>query len=192
MAANLICAIPGCGKAHFGRGYCHNHHYRLWKHGDPLGGRTEKGAPKKFYEEVVLLYDGDECLIWPFYKDASGYGKMQEGKRPQTVSRIVCEETNGPAPSPAHQAAHSCGNGHLGCVNKRHVSWKTPIANNSDKLVHGTHNRGSRHNMARLSEEEVGQIISLKGSRPQTEIAKMFGISQAHVSRIHLGQSWRP
>lgn len=192
MAEISLCSILGCGKVHFGRGYCHNHHYRFWKHGDPLAGKTEKGLPRKFYEDVALIYDGDECLIWPYSKSSSGYAKLQEDGRPKTVSRMVCEEANGPPPTERHQASHSCGNGHLGCVTKSHLSWKTPKENNADKLIHGTHNGGSRHNMAKLSDSQVAEVIAIKGERPQTEIAKMFGISQAHVSRIHLGQSWRP
>jgi len=36
MATIRICAIPECGKKHFGRGWCLMHYHRWYKHGDPL------------------------------------------------------------------------------------------------------------------------------------------------------------
>ena len=189
MATERLCSIPECGKPHFGRGYCRNHHYRLWKHGSPVAGRTSNGEPRAFYN-FAAEYDGDECLIWPYYRSSSGYGQIQSGGRPLTVSRLLCEEFNGPPPSPAHHAAHSCGNGRYGCVTKSHLSWKTPKDNNADKILHGTDNRGERNNMSKLTSEQAREILSLKGKETQTFIARRYGVSQAHVSRIHLGQSW--
>ncbi len=39
MAVSRLCAIPGCDKRLFERGYCYPHYYRLRKYGDPSGGR---------------------------------------------------------------------------------------------------------------------------------------------------------
>lgn len=60
----------------------------------------------------------------------------------------------------------------------------------ADKLLHGTHNRGERHNMVKLSEEEAAQIIALKGVKTQREIAAEFGVSRHHVAKIHTGRKW--
>ena len=85
-----------------------------------------------------LSFSGDECLIWPFRRGETGYGRVRwEGKQ-RNVSRIVCGLVNGEPPSPEHQAAHSCGNGRGGCANPKHLTWKTPQENQADRLVHGT------------------------------------------------------
>lgn len=45
--------------------------------------------------------------------------------------------------------------------------------------------RGARR---KLSREDVAEIKSLSGVRPQSEIAATFGVNQSHVSRIINGQ----
>lgn len=87
---------------------------------------------ERFFREVVLSYDGDECLTWPYAKDGHGYGQLFRGGRNFTVSRLVCIEVNGPPPGPDYDAAHTCDNGHLACVAKRHIVWKTHAENMLD------------------------------------------------------------
>jgi hypothetical protein len=106
------------------------------------------------------------------------------------VSRRVCEETKGPPPTPAHEAAHSCGKGHLACVTKGHLSWKTHAENQTDKLIHGTDNRGQKHMMVKLTEDDVREIRALRGTMLQREIARQFGISQQSVGDIFRRATW--
>ena len=49
------------------------------------------------------------------------------------ITRLICEEFNGPPPTPKHEAAHKrhCV-GHL-CVNGNHLYWATRKENESDK-----------------------------------------------------------
>ena len=73
------CSVVDCnGNAHSSKegrgGFCRPHYRRMRRHGDPLGGKAENGEPKRFYKEVVLPYEGDECIIWPYNKSASRYG----------------------------------------------------------------------------------------------------------------------
>lgn len=181
-----LCSIEGCGKKVGSRGWCETHYYRWRRHGDPLGGGTRFGEPLQYYADVVAKYDGDDCVLWPYATNGNGYGQI--GRK--YVHRLSCELANGPAPSSKHEAAHSCGNGHLGCVTKRHLLWKTRSQNHRDKLIHGTHNRGERHPCAKLTTGDVMEIIALKGAMPHAEIAKLFGINPRHVSRIQLGRNW--
>lgn len=138
MANPKLCSIPDCGKPIKSRGWCTGHYQRWNKHGNPLGGGTSPGEALRFYREVVLPYDGDECLVWPYATKFDGYGMLWLAGRPHIVSRLVCEDANGPAPTPKHDAAHSCGQGRLGCVAKRHLSWKTRLENVADSIAHGT------------------------------------------------------
>lgn len=195
MATPRICSIDGCGKSEDSRGWCSGHYARWRRHGDPSkGGRINPkaaaGEALRYYREIVLTYEGNECLTWPFAKSVDGYGLLSGHDRRIVVSRLVCERVHGPAPTPQHQASHSCGKGHEACVTKRHLSWKTRSGNQMDRVTHGTSNRGSRQNRVKVTEAEVRQIRSLRGIILQREIADLFGISRAQTSRIQRGIDW--
>lgn len=190
MAVKSLCSVAYCGKVSTKRGCCEMHYRRLLRHGDPTAGRSPNGEQMRYLEKVVLTYEGDECLPWPFSRDQNGVGLVNSGAGSRRVPRIVCEAHYGPPPSPGHEAAHSCGNGHLACVNKRHLSWKTHAGNMADMIAHGTSPKGERHGMAKLSEADVMVIRSLKGRRLQREIAAQFGVRPSMISMIHSGKSW--
>lgn len=190
MAISRICSIPNCGKLHYAKDLCDPHYKRLLRHGNPLAGKTDRGAAIRFYEDVVLVYLGDECLVWPFDRKRNGYAGMRHDGKSVLVSRRVCEEVNGPPPSPDHEAAHSCGGGHLGCVSKWHLSWKTSKENKADKLIHDTHDRGERNSQAKITEDMAIEIIALRGKESQSSIARRLGIVQQQVSRIQRGKRW--
>ena len=188
------CSVVDCnGNAHSSKegrgGFCRPHYRRMRRHGDPLGGKAENGEPKRFYKEVVLPYEGDECIIWPYNK-SGGYGQFYEDGKMHRVHRRLCEEINGPPPTEDHQAAHSCGKGKSGCVTKSHISWKTPKENNADKITHGTSGRGESHNLSKLTEEQVVEIRSLRGIEKIKSTASRYGVSMSQVSRIQLGYNW--
>lgn len=106
------------------------------------------------------------------------------------VHRMVCEEVNGPPPGDDFDAAHSCGKGHLGCLTKRHLSWKTRSENFADKEEHGTVVRGEAVHNAKLTEDKVRAIRALRGKKTQKQIAAMFGITHSWVSMIHRRLAW--
>jgi len=192
MATQRICSVEGCGKSHSARGLC-GAHYRKWKrYGDPLAGgtRTANGKPFDFIEKTVLPYDGDECILWPFAKTERGYPIIYLDGHNTTASRLVCEITNGPAPTPAHQAAHSCGNGHLACVTKGHLRWATVSENKADMVDHGTRMRGAAIPTAKLSEQDVRVIRSLEGSMSRKAIAERYGVTASLVWCIFKRKAW--
>lgn len=140
MAKSRICSIDGCGKTVHGQGFCNRHYLRFKRHGTPLGGGTSLGEPLLFLQSI-LKTSAVECIPWPFGRIANGYPNLNG----TYAHRRICEMTHGPAPSGRHHAAHSCGNGHLACVNPNHISWKTPKENEADKLIHGTHKFGIKN-----------------------------------------------
>ena len=109
------------------------------------------------------------------------------GKK-RSVHRVICESVHGRPPR-KHEASHSCGKGHLGCVNPKHLSWKTSKQNGEDMINHGTSLRG-KHPMAKLSEINVQAIKMLKGKMLQSEVAEKFNTRQDMVSRIWAGKRW--
>lgn len=185
------CLIDGCSKAaHNKRGWCNAHYQRWLKHGDPLKGGTPKGEPQRYFRDVVLTYEGDECLAWPYANDGDGYGSIYHDGKTKRVHRAVCEEVYGPPPTPDHDASHSCGRGSDACCAKRHLSWKTHAANMADMVMHGTSRRGEKSPFAKLNEEQVRKILALKGAAPQHVIAKLVGTSRANVGHIHNRETW--
>ena len=180
-----VCSIPGCGKPHKARGWCETHYWRGLHHGDPLGGRaTMRGEPARFLQEVVLPYDGDDCLLWPYSCKNGGYGQLGQ----QNVSVIVCKHANGPAPDGKKHACHNCGN--PSCCNPKHLHWNDQKGNMADRIKRGASNWSERYGMAKLTEPEVKRIVALKGVMSQREIGKTFGINPATVHKIFHAQQW--
>lgn len=147
------------------------------------------GEAQRFFREVVLQYEGDDCLIWPFAK-TRGYGSIRIAGKSHLVPRLACTDANGEPPTVLHQSAHSCGNGHVGCVTKRHLSWKLPIENQADRVVHGTDNRGERSGSAKLTPLEVKEIRSAAKVESYSVIAARFGISKGNVCLIVKRKTW--
>jgi len=185
------CSVEGCGRKHTAKGYCYRHYTRFTKTGDPMGGvRAFRGDPLRFIQEKALPHQGDDCISWPFSRNTSGYGQYWHNGRLRIVSRYICELAHGDPPTPHHDSSHSCGNGHLGCVNPHHLSWKTKSENMADKLIHGTHHRGERSPISVLTENDVREIRALKGKMPYRQIAKIYKTSGSNVSTIMARKSW--
>lgn len=169
MATKSLCSVPDCDKI----------------------AKAPTGEPRRYFEEVVLSCESDDCLTWPYSKSQKGYGKMWASCRVVYVHRLACEVVNGAPPTSKHQAAHSCGNGHLGCVNPKHLRWATRAENWADMLIHETHNRGVRNRKTKITHAQARQVLALKGTMSQPKIAEKVGITHAIVSHILHGHSWR-
>lgn len=185
-----VCKVEGCELPGYRKGWCCSHYCRWKRHGNPLLGSTGMGEVSRWIHDVALRYDADDCLDWPFSKGINGYGIIKLSDKMTNASRHICGIVHGPAPSPTHHAGHSCGKGHLGCVNPRHLLWMTPSDNQKDRIKHGTHGRGVKNPAASLTEKDVLEIRSLKGKISQRRIAEIFGVSQAHVSDIQRKKRW--
>lgn len=135
-------------------------------------------------------FDGDECLIWPFSRRHGYAGGMIRGKS-IFPCRIMCEKRNGPAPTPKHEAAHSCGRGHLGCIHPGHLSWKTRAQNQQDRRRHGTQANAYWGRVGKLKAADVLKIRALKGRMTEVEIGKMFGVTPTNINKIHNGRRWQ-
>lgn len=187
------CAIDGCdgnaAKNGAAMGWCRNHYIRWHRHGDPLGGRTSPGDLMRWIEAHVNHAE-DECLLWPFGVRADGSGQITFRGNKTVSSRVMCILAHGEPPSPKHEAAHSCGNGHLACCNPRHLRWATHTENAADMLLHGTSCRGERHGASLLTLDNVREIRALAGTVKQRDLAARYGVCQATISRIITGSNW--
>lgn len=133
-----------------------------------------------------IAHQGDDCLWWPFSKDSRGYGSMCFNGVYYRAHRLMCEIAHGTPPTEQHHAAHSCGNGHLGCVNPRHLSWKTASENQLDRARHGTAATG-HGSASRRTPEEFEIIRRAIGTDTVTNLAKRFNTSRRTIERIRNG-----
>lgn len=132
-----------------------------------------------------VSYQGDDCLKWPFSIDENyGRGRIGYNGKIYWAHRLMCILAHGNPPTPKHQTAHSCGNGHKRCINPRHLSWKTNSQNQSDRRKHGTQ-KGAKGNRAKLSIEQIAEIRSLRGIETQFSLAARFGVKRGCIEYWH-------
>lgn len=129
-----------------------------------------------------MSYDSDRCLRWPFSYDKDvGRGRILYESASWWAHRLMCVFVNGPAPDDKPQASHSCGNGHMGCVSPKHLSWASQSENQQDRRKHGTAVTSIWGRLGKLTQEQVDEIRALKGKQTQMETARQFNISHANV-----------
>lgn len=185
----MKCSVDGCGReAQVQKSQlCNRHRLRLAKYGDPLGGGVHHGEPQEWLLAHVN-HSGEDCLIWPFAKKDDGYAHMSGGER---AHRVMCRLAHGAPPSQLYIAAHSCGNGHLGCIHPGHLRWATKKDNQADRILHGTSSRGENSPHAKLT---TADVLSIRRRIGQGDMGKViaadFGISQQELSGIKHGRSW--
>ena len=132
-----------------------------------------------------LDHDGSECLIYPYHKDDHGYGVVGYLGKLYRASRLMCIFKHGAPPSDAHQAAHSCGNGHLACTHPDHVFWRTPQENRLESNQHGT---GNRKALRRLT---IDQVETIRASgRSYFDLAEEYGVHRDTIGKIKRGETW--
>jgi DNA-binding XRE family transcriptional regulator len=105
----------------------------------------------------------------------------------QKVHTLVCTAFHGARPN-GKEAAH--GDGKPGNAGAGNLRWATPVENNADKRLHGTHREGEAHAAHILSEDQVREIRHANGPTHQ-ELADQYGISQSQISQIRSGKAWK-
>lgn len=188
------CSIDGCNNnAHYkcggADGLCRSHYKRKIRHGDPSHVHVRQSKVMDWIRANVDC-SSDDCLIWPFGRNKQGYGELSSSSFSSLAHRVMCMLAHGNPDAEDLDAAHSCGNGHIGCVNPRHLRWDTRIGNCADKLAHGTDNRGPKNQLAKLNESDVTEIKNLRGKMTQKAIAAMFGVDQSNICKIQKSVSW--
>jgi hypothetical protein len=134
-------------------------------------------------------HQGKECLIWPFSRDLKrGYGYAWTKGKTVAAHREMCRAAHGEPPFAGACATHTCGKGHEGCVNPRHLRWATQRQNIADKEKHGTVRRGEQHVNAKLTEQQV--IAAYHDPRSCRKVAAELGCSWVCILHIRNGTNW--
>ena len=160
---------------------------RLWRRVDKSAGDTA-------------------CWEWGGAKTPLGYGKIgKEGARGWHLThRVAWIEANGEIPD-GLVICHQCDN--PACCNPRHLFQGTAADNVEDKVRKKRHLFGDRMSKAiraseafnagikeraKLSEAQILRIRARAlAGEGQASIAKDYGVTQSHVSRIKTGSVWK-
>ena len=156
-----------------------------------MANTTPRARPGELLRWITALLaepPTDACQTgWPYSRNTNGYPVVTwQGKR-RLAHHVVLELTGRPRPA-NRDARHLCGNGHLGCLNRRHLEWGTTTQNMADRVTHGTSNRGERCGSVKLTEADVRAIRA--STEPQSVIAGRYGVHQVTISLIKRRVNW--
>ena len=121
-----------------------------------------------------------------------GYLQVHIGSKKPFVHRLVITVFIGKAPSDLHVVNHKDGNKRNNCVGN--LEWVTHSENMRHSYSLGLRisprkgNGGTKHPMVKLTPEQVQTIKDSRGKVYQRVLAERYGITQAAVSKIQLGQ----
>lgn len=146
----------------------------------PSGGANRGKGRGLRWLKANVNYQGDDCLIWPFCRNNYGYGQLGINGKVHKASRVMCQLVHGTAPQDRPQAAHSCGNGHLGCCHPWHLSWKDNSANQKDRRAHGSL-EGAIGRRTRLTTGQIELIQSTVGIITQERLAAQLGVKRGTI-----------
>ena len=105
------------------------------------------------------------------------------------IHRLVLETYVGLCPE-GMECRHLDGNP---ANNKlENLCWGTHAENMQDRILHGMGSRGEKHKEAKLTEQQVRQIIYIHRTKlfTQEEIANQYDISRTIISRIVNKKLW--
>lgn len=185
---NALCCVEGCSQPKRRRQYCGKHYARLLKYGEPEKTQKVANGVARSFLVVALVFETNDCIIWPFGKDRRGYARLSIDGKSRLLHRIACEVRSGPPPAPNLDAAHSCNR--PSCINGKHMRWDTRAGNQADRVAAGTHFRGDNAPFAKLTLADVRRIRSLRGVRLQSELASEFSVTKQTISDIQTGRTW--
>jgi hypothetical protein len=134
----------------------------------------------------------DECWPWTKSLVGKGYGQIKATRQRHNLysHRVAYLLYHGEIPA-RRQVRHSCDN--PVCVNPHHLSVGTSADNHQDMRLRNRHLINGQSIQSCLTWQKVHEIRALLAvGCKQGDVADRYGISQTTVSRIALGQSWRP
>lgn len=141
----------------------------------------------------AVSHIGDGCLIWPFYRDAQGYGRSSHPTiKTRLAHRIICTLAHGEPTNSNAVVRHLCGNGTGGCVNPRHLSWGTHQQNSDDKIRHGTKTFGETAGLSVLTDRKAAQILAMREMGATYRVlGEIYGVCTGTIQALCERRTWR-
>jgi hypothetical protein len=146
--------------------------------------RKHKTSIERFEDKIDK---SGECWMWVGSK-TKGYGQIRVDGKTVRAHRFAYEAYVGEIPN-GFLVCHSCDV--PSCVNPDHLFLGTNADNLADCGEKGRQSRGERHNTAKLSESQVGEIRSIYPLKTQKELAEMFGVYPSAICKIVNRKTWK-
>lgn len=180
------CSDRGCDRPSKAKGVCLHHYYIMRRDNPDYIPRHMSKHGADALERLATIGWSETlagCWEWKGDRDDAGYGCLRLTNRTSVrTHRVAWESARGPVPDGLH-VLHRCDNPQ--CVNPRHLFLGTHQDNDADRDRKGRTANGTRIGSSKLSDEQVGAIrLERAAGATQFAIARQFGISQSHVSRI--------
>jgi hypothetical protein len=136
--------------------------------------------------------DGWRILKPGLNKTGTGYYQMalcKDGnvRRNVLVHHLVAAAFIGPRPS-GMLVCHNDGNSQNNAVSN--LRYDTMSANQYDRSLHGTDNKGGRHGMSKLTDEQVAEIKVRYEPGLGRKLATEYGVAPHTITRIAAGKTW--
>ena len=141
-------------------------------------------AEERFWRHVDRR-GPDECWPWLGGKNASGYGRFNQGY----AHRFALELAHGPM-EPGRYACHRCDN--PSCVNPAHLFAGTAEENQQDSRVKGRMRKatGLTSRAAKLTPEQVREARAVENGEVSA-LARRFGVNPTTLWALRHGKTWR-
>lgn len=167
------------------------------KYGTSKGIRPRRPAIDRFFEKVNKngptpnhKPEIGNCWEWIGAVNATGYGVFCANHQVYLAHRFSLLSTSD-APQDKPCVCHHCDN--PSCVRPSHLFFGTKSENNTDRNLKGrtVAPRGSNHNMAKLTEEDVIYIRANYVRRKSRPLLDRFGITKTTLSYIIKRKIWK-
>lgn len=150
----------------------------------------------RFWSKVSIR-SKEECWNWTACISRGGYGRFGFNGKVVNAQRVAYQLRFGEIPAGMF-VLHRCDNRR--CVNPNHLFVGTHEDNMADMSRKGRQRTnpenirpriGEDGNRAVLTERQVIEIISKKGSATCGEVSRLYGVSSAAIWLIWAGRNWR-
>jgi hypothetical protein len=133
--------------------------------------------------------NSDECLLWPWSTDRTGYGQFQFEGRLARAHRVAYKLLHGEFPLPCGR--HTCNI--RKCCNPKHIIPGTQVQNIQDTIAANRHVKGEGVHTARLTEPDIPAIYQRyrEGNVTMGALAREFQVSDTSISSVIRGTSWK-
>lgn len=141
------------------------------------------------YDHQIMPEPNSGCWLWIGAQTTTGYGAFTKHRKVYYAHRAAYEAARGHGTAAGLVVRHRCDT--PCCVNPDHLETGTDLDNSNDKYARGRGNVGERGGNARLTEEQVREILAMR-ERGFTypAIARHFGIHKNYPEMICRGIRW--
>lgn len=108
-----------------------------------------KGQSVRDFVHSYRNYVGCDCVFVPNAIKGRP-SQVEHCGRSVSAARYMALLAHGTPKDEAHVVRHTCGNGHLSCVNPNHLLWGTQAENRSD---------AARHRRAKTTAEKINSLF---------------------------------